>query len=251
MTNVRGVSYPLYADAALTLEEYTAYYGDKLRFEVVPAGAIPAAQTAKPLPIDGSPGTWPLLKEAAKATGAFPIFLAPRKLPRDLSDYAYPPWDPLCSPTPSVRLPSDLSPAPPPVWETLNIDGGVTDNDPFQLAQLDPLNQRDRDTEGQGVFGPPHRYQTGTRTVTSVTAECRTAKIKCLEPSILALDRRARLPHNVDVGSERPKSESDEYKQDRHRVLMVTSYTAARIFNRNILSSPGLARIVTRIHSRA
>ncbi len=135
MTNVRGVSYPLYDDASMSVDEYTAYYGDKLRFEIVPSVAAPVADGAKPLPLDsGADGAWPLLKDAAKATGAFPLFLAPRKLTRDLSDYRGPVWQSLCTPTVSSPIKVDLPAPPPATWTTLNVDGGLTDNDPFELA---------------------------------------------------------------------------------------------------------------------
>ena len=145
LTNVRGTPYRLYSDPAAnpaetepTADEYTAYYGDKLRFETTSGTAAPIAQSAKPLPagIAGA-GAWPLLTEAAKATGAFPVMLAPRALTREKADYSQPPWETMCDgryldtrgapPNPSL-------PAQPATWETLNVDGGVTDNNPFQLV---------------------------------------------------------------------------------------------------------------------
>jgi predicted acylesterase/phospholipase RssA len=132
LTNVRGIQYQLYNDPSPTVNEFTTYYGDRLRFETVASGSKPGADVAKPLPI-GQPnkGAWDLLREAAKATGAFPIFLAPRLLIRDLSDYGVPGWVPLNAPPPHIQ--SDL-PRPPGTIVTLNVDGGVIDNDPFELA---------------------------------------------------------------------------------------------------------------------
>jgi len=133
LTNARGVPYQLYGDPSPTIDEFTNYYGDRLRFETVHSGSATSDPIAKPLP-SGSPGAgaWPLLKVAAKATGAFPIFLAPRILSRDVSDYAFPQWEPTCGAATSTvapALPSNLK-----TWQTLNVDGGVTNNSPFQLA---------------------------------------------------------------------------------------------------------------------
>ncbi len=74
-----------------------------------------------------------MLKDAAKATGAFPLFLAPRKIVRSAGDYLNSPWEPL-----SVTNPPGVMPHWPlhadDTITTLNVDGGVTDNDPFELA---------------------------------------------------------------------------------------------------------------------
>ena len=134
LTNVRGTPYSLNGTAQGSAEEDTAYYGDRLQFETVrDANTAPLSPLAKPLPLDAGGGSWPLLQEAAKATGAFPLFLAPRKIERPPRDYAYSPWE-------SVSM--IHPPYVPPHWPlkdtdtftTLNVDGGVTDNDPFELA---------------------------------------------------------------------------------------------------------------------
>ncbi|MEQ1885687.1 MAG: patatin-like phospholipase family protein [Bryobacteraceae bacterium] len=139
LTNVGGIPYRLYSDPTSgdettgpTADEYTAYYGDHLRFETTEGDAPAAHPSAKPLPA-GTPGAgaWPLLQEAAKATGAFPIMLAPRKLVREKSDYLLPPWK--ANPKASNAARPDW-PSQPPTMETLNVDGGVTDNNPFQLV---------------------------------------------------------------------------------------------------------------------
>lgn len=134
LTNVRGVPFSLNGTAVGSSEEDIAYFADRLQFETVRGtDTSPLSVSAKPLPIGSNAGAWPLLKEAAKATGAFPIFLAPRKLDRSVSDYLNSPWQ---------SISDNTSTAVPPHWPlhagdtytTLNIDGGVTDNDPFQLA---------------------------------------------------------------------------------------------------------------------
>jgi hypothetical protein len=132
ITNVRGTPYQLYSDPAPTIEEFIAYYGDRLQFETTQGTAAPVAVHAKPLPA-GAPDTggWPLLQQAAKATGAFPLFLAPRPLTRDTKDYETPPWATGCT----VTYTPPAFPTPPPnTIETLNVDAGLTNNNPFQLA---------------------------------------------------------------------------------------------------------------------
>jgi hypothetical protein len=134
LTNVRGTPFPLSGDAQGSAEETIRYYADRLQFETVSSpNGKPLFPLAKPLPIGSSGGAWPLLKEAAKATGAFPLFLAPRKIDRAAADYFNSPWAPLSDPLPEEVRPDwpldrDANIA------TLNVDGGVTDNNPFQLA---------------------------------------------------------------------------------------------------------------------
>lgn len=154
LTNVRGVPYSLNGEATGSAEEDIAYYADRLQFETVRGTDRPQSRSAKPLPLGSdlgsNAGAWPLLKEAAKATGAFPLFLAPRKLERSAADYYDSPWQPISS---DVTIPA------PPHWTlkksdtftTLTVDGGVTDNDPFQLAHdflaiHNPLARRDPKT---------------------------------------------------------------------------------------------------------
>jgi len=135
LSNMRGTPYQLYVDPSPGTEEFIEYFGDRLHFETTSGGASPSAPQAKPLP-SGAPGAgaWPLLQEAAKATGAVPVFLAPRVLARDTCDYLTPLWK-QCGATPdaaSVR--PAFPPGVPATLKTLNVDGGVTDNDPFDLA---------------------------------------------------------------------------------------------------------------------
>ena len=135
LTNLRGVSYSLNSEAPGSLEESTAYYGDRLRFQAVQPGDHPPAAPAKPLPAGSAgQGAWPLLLQAAMATGAFPIFLAPRILNREAADYTPPMWETAAS-TPSVPpVQPDWTLKTGDTWQTLNVDGGVIDNDPFDLA---------------------------------------------------------------------------------------------------------------------
>ena len=135
LTNLRGVPYSLDSVAPGSLEESTAYYGDRLRFQAVQPGDPPPAPPAKPLPAGSAgQGAWPLLQQAAMATGAFPVFLASRVLNRDAADYTPPIWEAAGS-TPSVPpIQPDWTLKNADTWQTLNVDGGVIDNDPFDLA---------------------------------------------------------------------------------------------------------------------
>src|SRR5579863_8951713 len=76
LTNARGVPYQLYSDPSPDLDEFITYYADRIRFEIVHHGGTASCALAKPLPL-GKPQAfaWDLLREAAKATGAFPLFL--------------------------------------------------------------------------------------------------------------------------------------------------------------------------------
>lgn len=133
LTNVRGAPFSLNGVATGSAEEDIAYYADRLQFETVVGNAKPLSLTAKPLPIGSNAGAWPLLKDAAKATGAFPLFLAPRKIDRSASDYLNSPWEPLSDVNPTSVAPHWPLHADD-TFTTLNVDGGVTDNDPFELA---------------------------------------------------------------------------------------------------------------------
>ncbi len=92
LTNARGIPYGLYPGAT-SAEEFVSYYGDRLQFQVTHGAPPdkPVPSLAKFLPA-GKPGqgAWPLLQEAAKATGAVPVALASRVLPRDVADYQVP-----------------------------------------------------------------------------------------------------------------------------------------------------------------
>jgi hypothetical protein len=155
LTNVRGVPYQLYADPSPTLNEFTTYYADRIRFETTQPGGTTSTTLAKPLPL-GQPqqGAWNLLQTAAKATGAFPLFLAPRELNRDLTDYGAPGWIPINAPAPAPPIVSDLPAPPPTTIVTLNVDGGVTNNDPFDLAHDFLAGQNPKATNGMNPRAP-------------------------------------------------------------------------------------------------
>ncbi len=141
VTNLGGIPYGI--DAASGEDEtQTLYHADQADFEVRWDATQPAGQA---LPLTAfSADNWPALRDAAKATGAFPIALAPRYLDRSTVLYDKRQW----------RISAD-NPQPGPegcqceeytalkpnwtypagtLFRTLNVDGGITNNNPFECA---------------------------------------------------------------------------------------------------------------------
>jgi hypothetical protein len=145
LTNLRGVLYSLNGLSPGGVEETTSFFGDRIRFQTVrPDSQRPLGAAAYPVDLETEEG-FALLGNAAMATGAFPAFLAPRVLTRRHSDYTPPLWETHEAGVMDDAVP--LSPSFPPgmadPFETLNVDGGVTNNDPYNyahdyLAALDP-----------------------------------------------------------------------------------------------------------------
>ncbi len=151
LTNLRGVPYSLNGEAPGSIEETTFFYGDRIRFQTVNSGTAPvksAAAHALDLRDGNTPG-WQLLKTAAMATGAFPVFLKPRILDRELEEYIPPGWESVLSAV--TGTPPPIAPTIPAKdghpYVTLNVDGGVTNNDPFNYAH-DYLNSLDPAVDG-------------------------------------------------------------------------------------------------------
>ncbi len=148
LTNLRGTPYSLNSVAPGSIEETTLFFGDRICFRTRRGKAdgeldelnvaSPTAHFAHTLDLtDGSPaGGWTLLQRAAMATGAFPVFLAPRVLERFKREYLPSHWLPVNSEVPGTppgvppNFPADL----PDPFQTLNVDGGITNNDPFNFA---------------------------------------------------------------------------------------------------------------------
>jgi predicted acylesterase/phospholipase RssA len=139
LTNLRGVPYSLNGVAPASVEQTTFFYGDRIRFEINddrtvqdPAPNANVIDLTKP----NTESAWNILRTSAIATGAFPVFLKPRVLLRGKSDYTPPLWESMSSAAQST--PPPLSPTFPvglaDPFETLNVDGGVTNNDPYNYA---------------------------------------------------------------------------------------------------------------------
>lgn len=147
LTNLRGTPYSLNGQAPGSVEETTFFFGDRIRFQVQ------SGTSAAPLPTNThlldvtnkNSKEWGTLQKAAMATGAFPILLAPRILERNLSEYTPPMWESVTAAATGNPPPisPDFPPGTPDPLQTLNVDGGVTNNDPFMyahdyLAKLQP-----------------------------------------------------------------------------------------------------------------
>jgi Patatin-like phospholipase len=159
LTNLRGEPYSLNGAAPGSIEETTFFYGDRIRFETVRSDKTsPQAPSAHAIDLTqpGVAGGWDLLQTAAMATGAFPLFLAPRILPRKVGDYTPPMWESVASAVTGTPPPiaPNFPPGLPQPFATLNVDGGITNNDPFNyahdyLVSLDPPS-----ATGQRFVGP-------------------------------------------------------------------------------------------------
>jgi Patatin-like phospholipase len=186
LTNLRGMVYDIDPANGGSFEEQISFYADALQFQtVLRAGDKPTGALAKPLPLDSATSgssDWQLLQQAALATGAFPLMLAPRVLARDPKDYTDKIWvvnnpDPKCVASDpqndqsekicqcqlETRILPDFGKSMPasPIT-TVNVDGGATNNNPFELtrrylASLDPKpksghNNRDPLTADRAVL---------------------------------------------------------------------------------------------------
>ncbi len=146
LTNLRGTPYSLNGQAPGSVEETTFFFGDRIRFQVQSGTSVmPVPPNARVLDVTNKHDGWAALQTAAMATGAFPIFLMPRMLERRLSEYTPPMWESVTAAATGNPPPvsPDFPPGTPDPLQTLNVDGGLTNNDPFMyahdyLAKLDP-----------------------------------------------------------------------------------------------------------------
>jgi hypothetical protein len=159
LTNLRGVPYSLNAAAPGSIEETTFFYGDRIRFQTTSSGTgsqLNGSTRTIDLLTPGKKGGWDVLQAAAISTGAFPVFLAPEILERSACEYVPPHWESVTSATsatpPPIRpnFPKNfLEPFP-----TLNVDGGVTNNDPFNYAHDFLASRSPAPTEAQRLGKP-------------------------------------------------------------------------------------------------
>ena len=149
LTNLGGVPYAVEpqtaADAARTL-----YYGDRQDYNILWSNLATSPAVVR---MDAKGGTawggapWTALAQTAIATGAFPIVLAPQMLSRKAGEYNHRSWriskdDPKCDANGVCQCEEDKE--MPPQWsepdssvvQTLNVDGGATNNSPFECARL-------------------------------------------------------------------------------------------------------------------
>ncbi len=144
VANLRGVPYGFALYGAASERRYAMReHMDHMRFLVSAQGK---AQPGEWLlaPDDAPEGKWPVLVQAALASGAFPVGLAPRRLSNERACYAArhgraPLWDVGGKPV-----------------EFLCVDGGLMDNEPLELARRqlagdDAINPRGGEEAHRGV----------------------------------------------------------------------------------------------------
>jgi hypothetical protein len=137
LTNLRGVPYSFQLFGTDDPRRYGMLnHGDFLDFRIG-VGAAPV-DGAHALDIRDTSGEgWDLFREAAKATGAFPIGLAPRRIKRTPRDYTFDSRVGFERPDGSgfevVPPDSWIDPIDP--YAFVAVDGGTIDNEPLEIAR--------------------------------------------------------------------------------------------------------------------
>ena len=140
LTNLGGVPYSADGATRNPAAHTSMFHGDRIRFETKRAvDQVPMSPVAHPIDLSDQveDSSWQTLRAAAMATGAFPALLAPRTLQRFRAEYQEPIWEsvkPAAQARPSAGQ-STLPVGTPDQFDTLNVDGGVTNNDPFSYAR--------------------------------------------------------------------------------------------------------------------
>lgn len=148
VTNLRGVPYSVDFANQGSFEEHTLYHADQLQFELLPTGIKRRSDLSYvlPLPSDNTP-EWNQLRAAALATGAFPVGLRARMIQRDAKEYQDKLWNVsiagkcdangncVCEDSRKIEPAWNSSEIAPNPFDTVNVDGGVTNNNPFECAR--------------------------------------------------------------------------------------------------------------------
>jgi predicted acylesterase/phospholipase RssA len=142
LTNLRGIPYSVDFAQGGSFEEHINYYADQIQFEVLEPATAPRSNLSYALRTnDLASHEWTQLKRAALATGAFPVMLAPRILPRQKREYDDRMWTIATDnkaegyQNQTTVPPAWGSPGPEATFDTVNVDGGATDNNPFECAR--------------------------------------------------------------------------------------------------------------------
>jgi hypothetical protein len=152
VTNLRGVPYSIRFSAEQDRDYGMSQHADYMHFSLSPTNKASKWNDSVPLGRDDQEeGNWRLLKEAALASSAFPAALAARSLTRSAGNYNRRRWsipqEPKCDR--SQRCVCEVEKEIPPMWpdelkETdidrweyrfANIDGGLANNEPFEIAR--------------------------------------------------------------------------------------------------------------------
>jgi hypothetical protein len=164
LTNVRGVPYTIAKNNGEGNPESTAnYYADEQQFEILKGDAAPSSPGYTPLSAH-TPSNWTALGTAAKATGAFPVVLAPRAIDRSAKEYndrtftvAKSPAeckDGICICTEQRPQKPNWSLTDDQTFRTYNIDGGVTNNSPFDCTHNELMRQPGAPADGRAARDP-------------------------------------------------------------------------------------------------
>ncbi len=148
VTNLRGVPYSIQLTGSSGKEHHMSAHADHLLFAPVKPEArdyvtVPPEATLL-LPDNPNDNGWKDLMKTALASGAFPVALSPRILERDSIAYDRRVWtvpgpaklvDGQCVSQDSQPVPPDWSGHRPDRYRFLNIDAGVMNNEPLELAR--------------------------------------------------------------------------------------------------------------------
>jgi hypothetical protein len=131
VSNLRGVVYSFDMQGSAPDAYAMTNHGDYIAFDVTPGGTGPTV--FDPLKLDEVPQSF---KAACLATGAFPVGLAPRKLSRIFGDYTadrrviYRDTSCTVHSVPPAKLEDPAA-----AYDFVAVDGGMIDNEPFELAR--------------------------------------------------------------------------------------------------------------------
>jgi len=143
LTNLRGIPYGVDRSNSGAFEERINYHADQIQFAIA---SDAAASTATSLALncsDPADQNWAILRTAAMATGAFPVFLASHILARRRDEYESRLWS-VGNAKPGENGQCESRVAIPPAWDPAQVpaefdnvyaDGGVTNNNPFERAR--------------------------------------------------------------------------------------------------------------------
>jgi predicted acylesterase/phospholipase RssA len=179
VTNLRGIPYSINFTGAAGSSYGMAQHADYMHFalspqenQALPTNAIPLGVTGHR---DGLQGNWKILKDAALASGAFPIGLAARVLERtgtlDYDNRLWPvrqegqPVEGLCECTKMQAIepawpdpwPNNAEPRASWKYQFINVDGGIANNEPFEIARRclagdDAVNPRNATAANRAVL---------------------------------------------------------------------------------------------------
>ncbi len=159
VTNLRGVPYGIELHGVTPAEHQMSAHADHMAFTLMRPGASQArddrfSRGVALRPDRPTDSGWEKLAQAALASSAFPVGLAPRALSRPAGDYNRRPWI-IPRDRPEKGLCADETPIRP-GWSLgddnpygfLTVDGGAINNEPLELARRVLAGRRGRNPRG-------------------------------------------------------------------------------------------------------